>query len=142
MPDMKDLAKLAAVRSIEFESCMWGGSRPKKTVVLSNCGSMGVLRKKCEKKHKHSSWGVYKDKYSGWQFPTAEECEYPKELCQAMAKAVTLATGPVKSLPRGLRAKRKTSQATLFASATLGTQKKRFARPDSTQDLNEAIGCR
>ena len=56
-----------------------------------------------------------------------------------MAKAVALAIGPGESPPRRLKAKSKTSQATMFASASLGTQKNRFRRPGSIQDLKLAI---
>ena len=48
---------------------------------------MASLEVWCEgetKHHQHLPWGVRWEQ--GWRFATADECEYPSELCDAIAK--------------------------------------------------------
>ena len=64
---------------------------------------MGVY---CDQSHEHAPWGIHRAKAGAnkgsWQCTTALECEYPAQLCQAIAEAaraeVQASTG--KELPK------------------------------------------
>ena len=66
---------------------MFGSTRKKKTSLVTNAKCFEALEVKCDDQHKHAQWGV-KWTEGHWKFATAEEAEYPKELCNAMAKAI------------------------------------------------------
>ncbi len=78
------------VASVDFHACMWGSRRDKRTSFVTNMPQMEALRKTCDGSHEHAPWGLRWNK--GWRFATEEECEYPKPLCEAAAKAAATAT--------------------------------------------------
>ena len=144
MPDQQKLLQLPNVRSVDFQACMWGGDRPKKTSFLTNCPKLEILRSTCDNKHQHKPWGVFKEKGSGWHFSTAEECEYPQKLCRAITSAITEATeekikGCLEKPPQRIKTKSRTSQATMLHSAAVGNQKKRLIWPYSITELKPPI---
>ena len=52
MPCMKEVINHADTSKIEFQACMWGGKRPKKTAFLTNSTELESLRKECT----HQGW--------------------------------------------------------------------------------------
>ena len=79
------------VEKVNFDSCMWGAKRQKKTSLLTNMPPVSNMSIRCDGKHEHLPWGVrWKE---GWSFATADECEYPPELCNAMAVRAALFVG-------------------------------------------------
>ncbi len=61
----------------------------------------------------------------GWKFATAEECEYPAKMCQAMAQRAASFVGvtPVGTLER-VKTRTKPSMETLEQRAAVGRQSK------------------
>ena len=89
---------------------MWGCQRNKETSFGTSSEALEVLRWECNHQpHEHESWGLRW--YKTWKFETEEECEYPKEFCQAIARAVTTVLG----VPDPASATRTKEQATLVA---------------------------
>ena len=80
IPSIVELLTLAGVDDVMFQHCMFGGLRAKLTRLRCFPSSafqpMAVL---CSKDHEHPPWSE-----SG-KFHTAEETEYPRKLCQALA---------------------------------------------------------
>ena len=72
---------------IDFQSCAFGGKRPKWTRLVSNRSKFLVLAKECPGDHQHLPWG-FAAETSPHVFSTAEEAEYPRGLCQQMAQVV------------------------------------------------------
>ena len=61
----------------DFDACMHGGSRDKRTSFLSSL-DLSDLCLDCDGNHWHAEWGVTED----GTFATANEAEYPTLLCQ------------------------------------------------------------
>ena len=61
----------------DFDACMHGGSRDKRTSFLSSL-DLSDLCLDCDGNHWHTEWGVTED----GTFATANEAEYPTLLCQ------------------------------------------------------------
>ena len=72
---------------IDFDVCMHGGSRDKRTRFLTSAQELCHLALDCDKSHKHQSWSARKLE-SIWTFDTKTEAEYPLLLCQRYAAAL------------------------------------------------------
>ena len=66
----------------QFQNCMHGGDRPKKTTLLNAGIDLSSLELMCDNSHSHKPWGF--TKVEG-VFATAEERRYPRLLCQRLA---------------------------------------------------------
>ena len=84
LPRMKVLLQHPRTQVVSFQNCMFGARRDKWTSLLTNVPQMARLAKSCDGSHEHLPWGVRWRQ--GWSFATASECEYPPELCQAIAQ--------------------------------------------------------
>eukprot|EP00435_Cladocopium_sp_Y103_P016183 s5119_g4.t1 len=69
----------AALKPVDFHVCMHGGTRNKRTRLLSSEGLYEELAIDCDGTHTHAPWFVVK-RGAGLSFATALEAEYPKEL--------------------------------------------------------------
>ena len=67
-----------------LSACMWGSNRNKRTALFTNIPAMASMATDCDNSHEHLPWGISKCK-GRWSFATAQECEYPKELCMGIA---------------------------------------------------------
>ena len=95
-----------STNKIDFHACMWGRHRNKKTSFLTNSNELESLRKTCNhQKWEHDSWGVKWGK-NRWKFATEDECEYPKELCNQVAKAIATETQVASHEPPAKRKQR------------------------------------
>ena len=124
LPEYQLLAKKEGVTKVNFHACMWGARRPKMTSFLTNMLSMHSLARSCDGSHAHLPWGLrWKD---GWSFATAEECEYPKQLCQAVASRAAESAGARKTdgPPRRCKPKTRPSVHTLEQRTVVGRQPK------------------
>ena len=67
----------------DFQACMFGSERDKHTAFLSSLdfSEMCVM---CDGSHPHKAWGIDEDN----NFATAEEAEYPRELCDKVVSIV------------------------------------------------------
>ena len=76
--ELQDVAKF-----YDFQACMFGSERAKHTAFLSSLdfSEMCVM---CDNSHPHKPWGVDQDN----NFATAEEAEYPRELCDKIVSIV------------------------------------------------------
>ena len=70
---------------VTFDHCMYGGSRPKSTRLLTNCPTMADLTARCDRSHDHEPWGASFGS-SGWVFATHKEASYPVGLAEALAE--------------------------------------------------------
>ena len=89
---MSSLRSEATVHAVHLHHCMFGGRRPKHTMLLNNLPEMTELSVQCRGGHVHAPWGHY-DNDGNWVFGTAEEAEYPEELCTAVASCILRARG-------------------------------------------------
>ena len=72
-------------KSLEFQHCMHGGTRNKKTTLKYSVGLLlEPLAVMCDGQHIHAPWGRNKD--GSWA--TAGERNYPRLLCQRWAKCI------------------------------------------------------
>lgn len=66
-----------------FHSCMYGGSRAKSTTIAGSMQRLVILSVDCDRQHIHLPWGK-----TTTGCATAEEAEYPRGLCIALAQVV------------------------------------------------------
>ncbi len=140
MPDMQAVLNRPDVEKYTFHSCMWGGDRKKNTVFVTNLPQLQDLEKTCDAhtgSHTHDPWRVRWSSEKGtWQFATAEECEYPRELCEKVAAIAALAARAPPALPRPVRRKQKSRHGPAQAAerATVGKQSRRHRRPGAVPE--------
>ena len=77
------------VRS-QYQNCMHGGDRPKKTTLMNARVDLSELEIMCDNKCVHKPWGLLRD---GSAFATAEERRYPALLCSRLAKIFAKVAG-------------------------------------------------
>ena len=63
-----------------FHTCMYGGLRAKSTTIAANFPEILELSVECDRQHAHLPWGK-----TAQGFATAEEVEYPLQLCKEWA---------------------------------------------------------
>jgi ribonuclease HI len=68
---------------VKFDHCMYKGSRPKRTMVAGSFVGLKGLETFCDGQHAHLPWGR-----TPHGFATAEEVQYPLDLCRAWAAIV------------------------------------------------------
>ena len=83
LPSFKALA--SSTTRVDFDACMHGAARDKKTTLLCSDDTFKSMEMKCDKSHKHKPWGLNQTDGGKWEFRTAEECEYPEQMCKTMA---------------------------------------------------------
>ena len=86
------LARWNRMSDVCFHNCMKGGSRPKQSRFRCTHDFLSSMAIECDGKHVHSPYLTYR---SGgeWRFSTAEEAEYPAELCQEVAHLLATSAG-------------------------------------------------
>ena len=62
----------AGAKCFDFVQCRHGGTRPKRTRLLSNCPTFETMCGGCPGDHIHEAWGVHKHG-NEWKFATASE---------------------------------------------------------------------
>ena len=73
----------------DHQVCMFGGRRDKWSRWVATKQLFTSMRVACDGKHKHAPWGFSAPQLSaGWNFATAEEAEYPDDLCCRAAQLV------------------------------------------------------
>jgi hypothetical protein len=85
IPRISHLARFAI--KVDFHACMHGGSRPKKTTLLTTLHGLQSLACTCDDLHDHLPWGVSLIG-AKWHFSTADEACYPRLLCRRIAEIV------------------------------------------------------
>ena len=66
-----------------LSACMYGGGRPKSTTIASSIPEITALQVECNNQHAHLPWGR-----TPHGFATADEVEYPLQLCKEWARIV------------------------------------------------------
>ena len=139
MPDMKAVCRREGVNMVDFHACMWGSSRDKRTTFMTNSKELESLRKQCNhQKWEHTAWGLRWD--NEWKFATQEECEYPKELCNEVARAISKETRTTPTGPPARR-KQKSRHGPLRAAerAAVGSQSRRHPRPEAVPERKRPV---
>ena len=92
-PDIATLLAAAGVRSYDLQSCAFGSQRDKWTRLVTASPQFVALAKTCPGNHAHQPWGIaWRNR---WTSSTTKGAEYPRELCEAAAAAIILASGVV-----------------------------------------------
>ena len=86
----RKLIKRKKLFPISFQACMHGSMREKWTTFYTNHSGFSSLSLVCDSSHAHLPWGVDR-RSEGWRFNTAEEAEYPAELCEKNSEISTRA---------------------------------------------------
>ena len=68
---------------VDFETCMYGSGRAKKTRLATSLAELQDLNRSCDGNHQHQPWGA-----TTKGFATADEVEYPLKLCEQWAAIV------------------------------------------------------
>ena len=68
----------------QFDMCMFGGRRLKRTGIATNCENVQSFAMQCDGFHEHAPY-----EFRNGQFDTALEAEYPKSFCEALVRGVT-----------------------------------------------------
>ena len=125
-------AKLAAAFSdlhrVTLSMCMWGGRRPKSTMLLCTSAALAPMALDCSGDHQNLPYKIWSPDGS-WVFDTASEAEYPLEFCQKFASLLCPAVAappPSLPLPRA-SARQKASRAPLVPEFAYVTT----SRPDT-----------
>ena len=80
------LKKLLARRKVhffQFDMCMFGGKRLKRTAIATNSEIIGKYALTCDNKHEHLPY-----EFRNGSFDTASEAEYPSKFCKILFTAV------------------------------------------------------
>lgn len=71
---------------VNFDACMHGSERLKRTSFLTNISELDALAVQCDASHSHKPWGMTEDN----KFATSQEAAYPKELCEAISDCLKM----------------------------------------------------
>ena len=82
MPSWVQLLSDDRVKGYEYDACCLGGKRKKRSVWWSSLPEFQGLVSFCDDSHPHLSWAPYQEN-GQWKFPSAQEAEYPPELCKS-----------------------------------------------------------
>ena len=83
----RELLALRGVFEVRFDECMHGGSRNRACSWWTNVDELRVLQSRCDKKHKHASWGPQRERrIPGVRAPPGST--YPELLCKRVADAI------------------------------------------------------
>ena len=96
---------------VTFHSCMFGGMRPKRTTIASDLQCLQELAAECTNQHVHLPWGI-----TPHGFATADEVEYPIDLCRRRARLVFDFIKPGYTAPKALLPAHPDKKATAVAN--------------------------
>ena len=88
-PDGRVIIEEHELIKVDFHACMFGSTRDKKTRLVTNRKEFLELSVKCDGSHTHEGWGFVRNHTKKWKWATKLECEYPPELCAAVARVAT-----------------------------------------------------
>ena len=84
------LKEAVPATKISFQGCVHGGKKDKWTSFVCSLPGLESLAAKCpgeSESHKHAPWDC-RFQTGRWRFATAEEAEYPLELCRALSRSL------------------------------------------------------
>ncbi len=98
VPRMKELLQASGSLQVIFHVCMHGGSRDKRTRLVTSCPNLLRLEAKCDNRHQHKPWGFSN---STKAFATSDEAGFPDVLCQRMSTHImsSASTSPSPPVP-------------------------------------------
>ena len=102
--DSRLVARWKAMIDVVFDNCMKGGRRPKKSRFRCTHSFLTPMAVECDGSHEHLPYETFK--VGGrWEFSTAQEAEYPQELCSEFSLLLSqgLKIPPVLQPPSGSR---------------------------------------
>ena len=67
----------------QFDMCMFGGRRLKRTAIATNCNHVGTYALECDNHHQHAPY-----QHRNGVFDTSLEAEYPLPFCKVLTQAV------------------------------------------------------
>ena len=82
------LFKAVGTLEVQFDACMHGSNRRKRTAVWTNVHQLQQLRADCDGQHTHASWDQITSDSGTLEFATKQEAVYPPALCRKWARAV------------------------------------------------------
>ncbi|CAE7625805.1 unnamed protein product [Symbiodinium sp. CCMP2592] len=99
------LEKWRRMIDVRFHNCMKGGRRPKHSRFRCSDSRLSSMAVECDNQHRHDPYLVYQTGRQ-WRFSTAEEAEYPPQLCQEVSQLLAATAGLPSCLepPAGPRA--------------------------------------
>ena len=77
------ITQQTSVFFFQFDMCMFGGSRLKRTGIATNCEHLECFAMQCDDLHEHAPY-----EFRNGQFDIALEAEYPKSFCEALVRGV------------------------------------------------------
>ena len=86
--DIREAMEDLQTFNVDLHACMFGSDRNKKTRLVTNKREFLELAITCDGSHEHRPWGRVWERGT-WKWATKLECEYPKQLCDAIAGVAT-----------------------------------------------------
>lgn len=83
----KHLIDSEYLHEVTFQQCMWGSSRNKWSTWYVSHPCFDELALLCDGSHEHEGWTIRKVN-GRWHFATADEAEYPQELCNKVSDII------------------------------------------------------
>ena len=81
-------AAFSNLHRVPLSMCMWGGHRPKSTLLLCTSAVLSPMALQCSGDHQHLPFKLWRSDDS-WIFDTASEAEYPLEFCRKFASLLS-----------------------------------------------------
>ena len=79
----QEIEEQTKVLFFQFDMCMFGGKRLKRTGIATNCENLASYAIQCDGLHEHAPY-----EFRDGQFDTALEAEYPKNFCEVLVRGV------------------------------------------------------
>ena len=81
-------AAFSNLHRVPLSMCMWGGRRPKNTLLLCTSAVLSPMALQCSGDHQHLPFKL-RSSDGSWVFDTASEAEYPFEFCRKFASLLS-----------------------------------------------------
>ena len=91
-------AAFSNLHRVSLSMCMWGGSRPKNTLLLCTSAVLAPMALQCSGDHQHLPFKL-RSSDGSWVFDSTTEAEYPAEFCRKFASLLSPPAGRPLELP-------------------------------------------
>ena len=91
-------AAFSNLHRVSLSMCMWGGSRPKNTLLLCTSPILAPMALQCSGDHQHLPFKL-RSSAGSWVVDSTAEAEYPAEFCHKFASLLSPPAGRPPELP-------------------------------------------
>ena len=88
IPFVLELQRIYPLFATDFQACMYGSLRDKRTRIVASFPEIVQLDVTCDRRHKHLGWGFTTNAQGQKVWATSEESQYPRKLCIALVQVI------------------------------------------------------